>query len=590
MLQTQARDDPTAVLAQYDVARALTALLIALLLSLVVGLPLLLGDSVIELLTRLLAFSQDVPLAPIFLCAALLRPKSSNGPVVDRPGKPKAVLVLSVIAVLLVGWIGHSVVFQGYDLSRDEQMAVFDQQIFSHGRLFWPIPSEWRTATDALNRRFIVPIGANEFWVSAYLPVHSAFRALLSSIGVADLASPIQAVLSTIGMWAAARRIWPESNRTVILSLLLLITSSQVLVTSMTTFSMTMHLALNLLWLALFLNDRWQSHLLAVILGFFATGIHQPVFHPLFAAPFLALLARDQRWRLLAFYVAAYTIIGMFWLAWPLWIASHGTGPPIAIHCAGGCSSGVGLLQKLHSVSRLDVQHVWLTAANVLRFICWQHPLLVPLAIFGTISCWRTDSLVKALALGFMLPIVIMALILPWQGHGWGYRYVHPVLGNAILLACYGFRRLETQGWSLRRPLIVTTPIAVLLVPLHAWMAANIAKPFVEIRRALAIMPADLVIIDTQAVPYGQDVVLNRFDLSNRPILLISSLLRPDDLPALCARYSISFYDGPKMAPLAQLFWMAPPKAPSVEQIILHERAAKVACRVIQDRFNSESK
>lgn len=586
MLQSVVPNDVSGILRRYDVARALTLLIILGVTCTVIGLPLLFGaEGVAETLTLYLVRAQDLPLAPIFLCAVLLRPVAAVGVPADRPGSSLPVLALSVLAILLVGGIGHQIIFQGFELSRDEQMALFDQEIFERGRLFWPIPEDWRSIADALNRRFILPIGANEYWVSAYLPIHAAFRALLGSVGLASMASALLTVLGAVGMWSVARRLWPQSERTVIVSLVLLVTSSQVLIASMTAFSMSMHLALNLLWLALFLSDRRASHIAAAFVAFLATGIHQPLFHPLFALPFVLLLAWQRRWHLFAFYGAAYAIIGLFWLAWPIWITSHGVSPPAGISCGAPsvhCMSGISYGERLLAlIGGFDLSNIWFTAANLLRFILWQHPILLPLALFGAISCWR-DPLVKALAVSFILPIAFMAIVLPWQGHGWGYRYVHPVLGNAILLACYGFHSIAKSGLSFRRPLIISTVLAVMILPVHAWMAARLAEPFVHIRKELAAIPADVVIVDADVTPYGQDVVFNRFDLSNRPTLLVASLLRPADISALCRRSTIAFYDGPRMAGVLELFKGAAPTGPSPQARALQEAAAAAGCRVVQ--------
>jgi len=569
-----------AISRRYGLARMLTIALVLSFASLFTLLPLLFGGSLVENLTLRLGSTQDMPLVWIFLLTAFLQPTPANSVAVDHRSPATAALFVSVLFILLAGAVGNHVVFHGYAVTRDEQMAIFDQQIFVHGRLLWPIPTDWRFVADALNRRFMLPIGANEFWVSGYLPVHSAFRALLASIGISDLSSPLMAALSAVALWTIARKLWPDSKDTAVLALLLLVTSSQVIITAMTAFSMSMHLALNLVWLALFLADRRQTHAVAALVGFFATGIHQPLFHPLFVLPFFLLLAEQRRCRLLGFYLASYALIGAFWMAWPLWITSHGTSPPTAIHCASTiCSSAPGFIDRLRSaLTTFDVQHIWMTAANVLRFVCWQHPLLVPLALFGAMTCWRSEPLVRALAIGFVLPVVVMAVILPWQGHGWGYRYVHQVLGNAILLACYGFRRLETNGLSMRRPLIVSSAMALVLLPLHGWMAERVAAPFVRIHDELASIPADVVIVDTEVVPYGQDVVGNRFDLSNRPKLLIAALVKPADLLALCKRSTIVFYDSRRMAPIAQLFGMPPPKGASPQVRRLRELAKNAGC------------
>jgi hypothetical protein len=345
-----------------------------------------------------------------------------------------------------------------------------------------------------------------------------------------------------------------------------------------------MHMALNLLWLALFLADRRQTHFLAVLVGFLATGIHQPLFHPLFVLPFLFLLFGQKRWKLLGFYVGCYAAIGLFWLAWPLWIASQGSAQAAAINCAdANCSSGVGFVERLMStINTISLRNFWLTAANMLRFIFWQNPLLMPLALVGALSCWRSEPLVRALAVGFVLPIVVLAILLPWQGHGWGYRYVHPALGSAILLACFGFRHLEKRGVSIQRPLLIASAAAVVLLPLHAWMATRVVAPFVQIHNELAAVPADAVIVDTETVPFGQDVVYNRFDLSNRPKLMIGVLVKPGDLGELCRRSTIAFFDAPRMAPLARTFGSAVPTAPSPHLRNLREAANRLNCRVVE--------
>ena len=575
MLQTAVQNDPSAVLRRYDFARALTLRFIVLVALIAVVLPLISAGPIGETLTAYQVFRQDLPLLALFLCAFLLRPTAGGGSAAGRSINSVPMLAFSALAILLAGWIGQQAVFQGLALSRDEQMAVFDQGIFEHGRLIWPIATEWRSVADALNRSFMLPIGANEYWVSGYLPVHAAFRAALGSIGLSSMASPLLAALGAVGMWLVARRLWPQSHGTVIVSLILLVTSSQVLITSMTAFSMSMHLALNLLWLACFLANRRSAHVLAALVAFLATGIHQPLFHPLFAMPFVLLLAWQGRWRLFAFYGIAYAIICLFWLAWPVWIAAHGAAPPPA-------TATIGYVDRLVAAVKLfDLNHVWFTAANLLRFICWQHPILLPLALFGAISCWR-EPLVKALVVSFVLPIVVMAIILPWQGHGWGYRYLHPVLGNAILLACFGFRKIEKSGLSLRRPLIITTAIAVLILPLHALMAARVAQPFADVRKELAEIPADVVIVDIDGVPYGQDVVFNRFDLSNRPRLLIASLLKPDDLPGLCRRSTIAFYYASELAAMADLFGAPIASGPSPRARRLHHAAAAARCRIVR--------
>ena len=184
-------------------------------------------------------------------------------------------------------------------------------------------------------------------------------------------------------IWRIARLLWPASAATQLVCVLLYAGSAQVLVTAMTAYSMSMHLALNMLWLWLFLLDRRRTHAAAMIVGWFATGIHQPVFHPLFVLPFLFLLLQQKRWKLLAAYCFAYALIGAFWLAWPMWISSHGTAAAVSING----TSGVDFATRLRTVlAGSSYNGLWIMTANLFRFICWQHVLLVPLAIVGTMG------------------------------------------------------------------------------------------------------------------------------------------------------------------------------------------------------------
>ena len=332
-------------------------------------------------------------------------------------------------------------------------MASFDAQIFAHGRSFWPIPPVWRPFADALSDpMFILPIGAHEAWVSAYLPVNAAMTAAVGKVLDPAFAGPLLVGAGFLALWSAAGRLWPDLWATRAVTLLLYAGSSQVIVTGSTTFAMSGLLALNLIWLALFLDDRRTAHLGAAVVGFLATGLHQPLFHPMFVLPFFGLLIAQRRWRLLAFYGAAYALISAFWLAWPVWISAHGVG---AIPSNGEVD--VSFWTRLVNVLRRPNSNgLLLMPMNLLRFVTWQHLFLLPPLVYGMTVAWRGDQIARALAIGFLLPIPVMFMLLPWQGHGWGYRYLHGVAGNAFLLAGYGWNALEVRGF--RRALRSAAP------------------------------------------------------------------------------------------------------------------------------------
>jgi hypothetical protein len=554
-----------------------TAWALVILTLATVGLPLI-GSLHPERLTAVLAFTQDLPLVPVFVAALLLCARWATADRLTQQFRNPALWIAGSIGlILLAGWIGHYLVFGGYALSRDEQMAVFDTAIFGSGQLLSPIPIAWRPFADALNLTFILPVGAREFWVSAYLPGHAAWRAMVGAIADPALASPLMAAFGGYCLWRISRLLWPASLAAQLTSVLLYACSSQVLVTAMTAFSMSMHVALNMLWLWLFLLDRRRTHAAAILVGWVATGIHQPLFHPLFALPFFFVIAGEKRWKLLAVYLFAYALIAAFWLAWPLWISAHGSAPAVPI----SGTSGIGFVERLEAVLKIpDALTLWLMVANLLRFVCWQHPLLVPLAIVGVWSSFRQQAVCRALAIGFVLPVIVMALLLPWQGYGWGYRYVHPVLGNAILLASYGCASLAARGIGVTNANVRAGALALLVIfPVHAAMAHHFVAPFVRLHREITAIDADIVIVDTGAAPYADDLVINDPHLANRPKLLLAGYVKPGEIKALCRLGSVAFVPGPPLAPLAEMFHAEPPK-PGPEIQALASTAVHDGCIV----------
>ncbi|MBV1689348.1 hypothetical protein KRR38_17135 [Novosphingobium sp. G106] len=96
---------------------------------------------------------------------------------------------LMSLAIFTICYLGHRWLLLSYDLSRDEQMANFDATIFAHGFLAWPLPPEWRANAGPLNLLFISP-GVKGAWVSAYLPMNAALRAVMGWFGGRDLTAP----------------------------------------------------------------------------------------------------------------------------------------------------------------------------------------------------------------------------------------------------------------------------------------------------------------------------------------------------------------------------------------------------------------
>ncbi len=432
------------------------------------------------------------------------------------------------LAVGIVGYAGHYLLLSGYDLSRDEQMASFDALIYGAGHLAWPLPATWQAAPGPLNMLFMLPADHPVAWVSAYLPGNAMLRALFAKLGDAALTGAVLNALSVVLVWACAQRLWPgpatRDREAGVVAVVLLVLSGQMVMSGMTAFAMTAHLCCNLLWLWLFLRDRRGSDIAALAVGFVGIGLHQPVFHPLFVAPFMVLLLLERRWGRLALFTGFYAAATAFWFAWPMLTHVLVTGA----HSVPS-KAGTDYWTRLTGALSANHDNVGIMAANLLHFITWQHLLLLPLLLAGCKAA-RHNRMAAALAAGFVLPIIMMTVIMPSQGHGFGYRYVHGVLGNAALLGGYGWRHLIPWHHRLR-PLFVRASLASLLVlmPLQAWNTHALYTIYAQMSAKIDASGADYIILGEHDVPLGLDLVLNRPDLGNRPIRLVDGEIDDND-------------------------------------------------------------
>ncbi|AUW58125.1 hypothetical protein C1T17_08390 [Sphingobium sp. SCG-1] len=407
---------------------------------------------------------------------------------------------------------------------------------------------------EALNQTFILPIGNHEGWISTYLPANAILRAAVHTVADPALTSPLLVGFGAIALWHITLRLWPHSKSTQATALILYATSSEVLIMGMTSYAMSAHLALNLIWLALFLRNDRSSHLAAVAVGFVATGLHQPLFHPLFVLPFMLLLFHERKWRMLLFYVLWYGLICMFWLAWPVWISSFGISAPI--HQSGTPISYMARIAML--LKEWDTGAIWLMSLNLLRFLAWQHVFLFPLLVLGFRTVWQENGIFRALALSVLFTTMAMLILLPYQGHGWGYRYLHGVIGNLCLLGAYGWHMAMQKGKNLERAFVLGTAISLgVVLPMHAYMAQSMVAPYAKLDQIINQSDARVAIIQTAAAPFAQDLVLNRPDLSNRPLRLRLEDLTDNQLKVLCRSSRTMIMDSKSLAPVRSTFGIA---------------------------------
>jgi hypothetical protein len=459
----------------------------------------------------------------------------------SRPGPVSALAAAFAIASALVGTI---LVMRCFPLSYDEVMAEFDTAILRQGRLVAAVAPEWRPFANSLVPFFRLPVAGDAAWVSSYLPGNAALRALMATVHGEAWTGPLLAGISALATYRIARRLWPERPDAAAVAVILLATSPQVLVTAMTPYSMTAHLALNLVWLSLFLRNDRAGHLGAVSVGFLACGLHQVVFHPLFVGPFVLQLLGRRRWGLVLFYVLAYGMIGAFWVEyWGLALAWSDVASEIAVQAGPGL-----FLERVLEILRWpSLEAVDLMAKNLLRFVAWQNPLALPLAVLAGVAIRRAEGITRPLLAGVLVTAGAAFLLMPYQGHGWGYRYLHGAIGSLCLLAARGWIGVTCDAASRRAalPVLAAATIfsAAILLPGRLHQVARFVWPYADAVEAIRRAPADVVVVDPSGMAFGADLVRNDPFLRNRPIVLGLQSLSEAALRSICGRFRVALFD-----------------------------------------------
>ncbi|MDP1027524.1 hypothetical protein Q5H91_09895 [Sphingomonas sp. KR1UV-12] len=428
-------------------------------------------------------------------------------------------------AAALVAYVGCFVIFHHYAVSRDEQSATFAATYMAGGRLGWPIPASLRDLAQAM-----MPMHTTVrpgMWVSNYLPVNAAIRALAERLGDQWLAGPLLLLGGALALASAARRIWPDRPHGATVAIVLALTSTQVIVNAATPFAMTGHFALNALWLACFTRGDRRGHAAAMVVGLFASGLHQVHFHIAFVLGFVLWLASDRRYRLAGCYLLACVSYWLLWrYAWPGLLDAElgralvvsGTGPP------------PGVSPVLWRLSQLQVSE------SLTRFIAWQNILLLPLTIVGAGAVRRTTGSARVL-IGCAIACAMGLATMVMQDHGYGYRYLHHLIPCFCLLAAGGWLALEERiGRPLPGMILAAGAAfaALVTLPFAAWRTMVASAPYEAAWHAVRSADADYVMVDTRAGAYLQDIV--RVQRGGGPVLLDLGYVPELAIARLCAQ------------------------------------------------------
>jgi hypothetical protein len=527
--------------------------------------------------------TQDAPV--LALLAVTVSIAVWKAPSWRLPSRPPPWWALLLIGLAMVCGLaaGAYAVFDNYPLARDEHMVVFDMAVYGTGRLAMPLAPFWRPFASALVPDFLLNDRMPAGLVSDYLPVNAWLRLAFSKLADPIWLNPLLALGGAAALLDVARRTFGPDQRAVWATLLVFVLSAQMLVNAMTPFSVTAHMALNLIWLSAFLRGGKLWTAVAIAVGFLATGLHQIAFHPLFVAPFLLWRLAQGQWRVVLVYGVGYAAIGLWWIYFPHL-------PQVqTVSAANGqaATAGASVVDRLlPMLLNRTPGTTGLMVLNLLRFVAWQNFALVPLLI-AALPAIRQRGLPSVLAVGVLLWLAFLALLMPYQGLGWGYRYLSPYFGSFALLSGYGYQWLE-QRWGTRADGMVILSSAVTLVaaiPMLLITTHRFAAPYIALDRYVARQNAPLVVIDTTVsnppdegwAQHPLDQVRNLPDLSNRPLRFSGNRVNAAMIEQLCGRSQVTIV---RRADMHRVGFMlnVPATSPDFERMMQKVEQARPGC------------
>ncbi len=454
---------------------------------------------------------------------------------------PAGVALPIIIACLVfaVASLGTHFVCHDYSLSSDEFMADFQADIFLHGKVTAEVPPQWLDAVRVIKPIYVDYLPATHSWKAAYLPVYAGLRAIFQAMHLQLLLNPFLAAITVLALYGTALSIWPDKKQNAFLAALLLAVAPQFLLTSMTAYSMPAHLALNTVWLWLYTRPDLRRFYLAPFVGVLAIGLHQPIVHALFVAPFLFRLVLERKWRTVIIFGLVYSLGCAVWYAWRL----HYTPP----------SAGEGV-----SIFRLfNPMMIIIQPMDFLLIIGWSCLATPLLAVLGFRSIFRRRNatgpadthdkqrtILCDAALSCLLTFGFYYFFFTDQGHGWGYRYFYGTLTCLILVAVSGWEALVETAGTRRAKNFVLAGVAVSLLialPLRCYQVETFIRPFARASEAIHSMNADVVGLDPHFAWYSNDLIRNDPFLKNRPIIVGLISLEPQEVATLARAGSAHF-------------------------------------------------
>lgn len=343
----------------------------------------------------------------------------------ERPGQA-ALLSFAALAM------GAQFVYRAHPLSMDEYAPWMQAHAFAKGSaaLHYPPALIDAVVPQHFQGMFMLVDHQTGAVTSAYWPGLALLLTPLAALNLGWCLNPAFGALTLLLLHRLASDA-AGTERAGGWAMLAALASPQFVVSAMSWYAMPGELALNLLFLWLLLRPSHRSAFAAGLVGGLCLLMHNPVPHTLMAVPCLFWLAVNRaRWTRLISALAGYLPLGVtLGVGWWVWKSGFGD---MAVLSKAAAGQPAGLMAALSQV--LGWPDAALLSARwqaAWKTWIWACPglLLMPLMP-------RQRTLAERLLLyGFMLTFIFYLFVRFDQGHGWGYRYIHPVWGALPVVA-----------------------------------------------------------------------------------------------------------------------------------------------------------
>lgn len=488
-------------------------------LSRVEGLPL----DVYPIFERLFTFNdhlQSLAMLAAVVAAMACRPLREGASwLAARMGAhPLRMAALSFGALAL----GALLICRAHPLSMDEYVPWMQAHAFAkgHGAVHYPRELLDLIVPPSFQGSFVLVDHSSGAAASVYWPGLALLLTPLVGSGLGWCLNPVFGALTLLLLHRLASDA-ASDVRAGGWAMLAALASPQFTVSAMTWYAMPGELALNLLFLWLLLRPGLIPAFAAGSVGGLCLIMHNPVPHALMAAPCLVWLLIDRtRWLRLLAVLTGYVPLGLcVGVGWWLWKSGFGDAaaamPTAATWHASGLPELLGRVFAWPEASMLTAR--WQAAWKIWIWAC---PGLLLLPMLS-----RTRPLAERLLLAaFLLTFVFYLFVRFDQGHGWGYRYIHPVWAALPLVAGLWLASASASGRRFGEIMIVA---GLLATPVFLWQTRT------TIDHALSFRlqpegPGDWIVFVSQTTGrYRGDLVQNA-DFPSPPLVLASRGERED--------------------------------------------------------------